>query len=178
MEYGFICFAYSKNETIAKIIAKVTSSQWSHSFITVPSILGKEVVMEAASNGIDMTLFDLSYRNNANESYEVYKFLVKPEKIDHSIVKCMKKLESSYAYLELPWFIWRALNKKLGRDIKSHNNWSTNGLVCSGLVRKFIENAGQGALLSGFGRDAVAPQDIYEIVLAHPELFQLVEKKV
>jgi hypothetical protein len=177
LDYGYVCFAYTKNEFIANAISSITQSKWSHSFITIPPILDQRVVMEAAGNGIDVTMFNLSYKNNPNESYEIYRFKAPKDKIDKSIISCMEILERPYPYLELLWFMWRRLNKVFGRDIKDQNNWFRNGLVCSGLVRKFIEGAGFKKLFHGFGVDSVCPQDIYEIVLVHPKLFELVEKK-
>ena len=178
MEYGYICFAYSKNEFIAWAIAKVTKSQWSHSFITVPPMLGKEMVMEAAGQGVSMCEFDLNYRNNPNQKYEVYKLNIDASTTDPSILTCMAALETSYGYLEYPWFIWRYINKLFGRDIKGQNNWCQNGtFVCSQLCRKYAEGRGLTALCSALGNGSMSAQDLYEIVLGHPELFTLVEKK-
>lgn len=177
MDYGYVCFSYTKNELIAKLIAKITQSKWSHSFIVVPPVLEKEMVMEAASNGISMTTFQENYRDNANESYEVYRVFAPKNKVDKSILSCMERLERPYPYLELLWFVWRRINKFFGKDIKDQNNWFTNGVVCSGLVRKFLEGSGLKRLFKGFGIDAVAPQDVYNIVLANPKLFELIEKK-
>jgi hypothetical protein len=178
VDYGYIAFSYTKNELTAKLIAKITQSKWSHSFIIVPPMLGKEMVMEAASNGISMATFQENYRDNPNESYEVYRFNAPQGKIDKSILNCMEKLERPYPYMELLWFVWRRINKVFGRDIKNQNNWFTNGVVCSGLVRKFIEGSGFKKLFKGFGIDAVAPEDAYEIVIANPKLFELIEKKI
>lgn len=177
MEYGYICFAYSKNEWIAKAIAWFTKSKWSHSFVTMPPILGREMAMEASASGVAMTPFDIAYRNNPNQTYEAYRFNIDPEQIDLSLLKCMNELETSYGYLEYPWFIWRSFNKLFGRDIKNQNNWSKQGTVCSGLVRQFIENSGHKELFTGFGIDSANAQDVYEIVKANLNLFQLVESK-
>lgn len=177
MEYGFVCFSYSKNEWIAKAIAWFTKSQWSHSFITVPNILGHEMAMEAAGKGVSMVLFDLAYRNNPNQAYEIYRFNITQDYKDYAILESMDLLETSYGLLEYPWFIWRYLNKAVGRDIKSYNNWSNKGTVCSELVRLYAQAAGYGHLFDGLGIASASAQDVYEIVLSHPELFELIEKK-
>lgn len=180
MEYGYICFAYSKNEWIAKAIAKITKSKWSHTFITIPPILGKEMVMEAGQGGIEVVMFDIAYRDNPDQIYEVYKINVDQSKIDASILKNMRDLETTYGFLEYPWFIWRGINSYFGRDIKNQDNWSQQGKVCSGLSRNFITDIDDpilSALFIKFGKSSTNAQDIYEIVLANPELFTLIEKK-
>lgn len=177
MEYGYICFAYTKNEWVPKEISAITHSKWSHSFITAPLMLGREMAMEAAAGGVSLVPFDIAYRNNPNQKYEVYKFKCDPDKIDASISKCMNELEMGYGYLQFPWFIWRAINESVGKDIKSQDNWSQKGIVCSGFARHFIEYAGYSELFAGFGKNSANAQDVYRIVLARPKLFELIEKK-
>jgi hypothetical protein len=142
MSYGYIGFAYSKGEFIASAICWFTKSKWSHSFITVPPMLEKEMVMEAAQGGVQMIPFDRGYRDNSTQIYEIYKFKVDQDSIDKSILECADHLEETYGFLQYPWFMWRSLNKLFGRDIKSQNNWSSQGEVCSDLTRRFIEGAG------------------------------------
>lgn len=177
MDYGHVCFAYSKNEWIAKAIAWFTRSKWSHSFITVPKILNKEMVMEAASGGTEMITFDQGYRNNPNQSYEIYRLKVDPATIDKGILKCLDNLEMPYGFLQYPWFMWRSLNRLFGRDIKKQDNWSQKNEVCSGLVESFLWGCDLDSLFADFGSNSVTAQDVYNIVLAHPELFELIEKK-
>ncbi len=177
IEYGYVCFAYSKNEWIAKAIAWFTRSQWSHSFITIPKILDREMAMEAGGNGVSAVPFDIAYRNNSNQKYEVYRFKCDSEKIDYAISKCMNKLETSYGYLEYPWFIWRSLNFLFKRDIKIQNNWSSQGTICSGLVRAYLEEAGYVELFKEYGIDSNSAQDVYNIVKSHSDLFELIEQK-
>lgn len=177
MKYGYVCFAYSKNEWVAKAIAWFTKSQWSHSFITVPPMLGKEMVMEAASGGTQTVMFDKAYRNNPNQKYEVYRLKVSKKVVDEAIIKCMERLEMPYGYLEYPWFIWRSINKFFGRDIKNQDNWSQKDEVCSGLASFFVKSAKLKALFSGFGKNSITAQDVYGVVKSHPELFELVESK-
>jgi len=178
MEYGYVCFAYTKNKWYDWCIAKLSRSKWSHSFFTCPPMLGNEMAMEACDGGVDVTMFDSSYRNNATQAYEVYRLKVPQALKDASIANRMKELETSYGILEYPWFIWRYINALFGRDIKSHNNWCQNGtIVCSQFLREYIADCGLASLFVGFGKGSVAPQDIYNIVLARPDLFELVESK-
>lgn len=174
-DYGYVCFSYS-NVWYDWCITKVTASRWSHAFITIPSIVGKQMVLQAVTSGVSAVPFDSAYRNNDKISYEIYKFKIKKGKIDSSISRCMNRLGTSYGFLEYPWLLWRALNMLVGRDIKSHSNWCEQGTICSGLVRSYIEECGYN-FFSEFGKDAVNPQDAYVVIKSHPELFELVESK-
>jgi len=175
MNYGYVCFAYS-NIWYDWCIAKVTGSKWSHTFITIPSIVGRQMVLEAVSDGVSASPFDIAYRTKANVTYEVYRFNCDPTKIDAAISQCMNRLETSYGYLEYPWLLWRYINSWFGRDIKSHNNWCQQGTVCSGLVRAYLESCGC-SFFDGFGKDAVTPSDAYKVVKTNPTLFELIESK-
>lgn len=178
MEYGHVCFAYSKNEWVAKAIAWFTGSQWSHTFITVPPVLGKEMAMEAASGGTQMVLFDQAYRGNSTQKYEVYHVKVSEEIIEQSIAQCLERLEMPYGYLEYPWFIWRYINKFFGRDIRGQDNWYQRDEVCAGLTNYYVSGLSLDVLFKDFGKNSVSAQDIYEIVKANPHLFELVEQQI
>lgn len=177
MEYGYVCFAYTKTEWLAKAIAWFTKSQWSHTFLTVPQILGQQMVMEAGGGGVEMATFDQNYRTSPNQKYEVYRVNLPQETIDKAITVCLYELEIPYGYLEYPWFIWRFINKWLGRDIKSQDNWSTDKKVCAGLVDIYMDALGLQDLSKDFGNNSITAQDIYEIVKANPQLFTLIESK-
>jgi len=177
MEYGYVCFAYSKNEWIAKVIAWFTKSQWSHCFITVPPMLEQEMVMEASEGGVEMITFNSAYRNNPTQKYEVYKVNCSQESTDQAILTCMGQLEVGYGFKHYPWFMWRSLCKLFGKDIKSQDNWCHSGDVCSDLTRLRLESGGLKDLLAGFGKNSASAQDLYEIVKTYPEFFELIESK-
>jgi len=178
-EYGFICFAYTNNKWYDWCIAKFSKSSWSHSFFTCPPMLGEEMVMEADSSGVSVCSFDQHYRQNSTQTYKVFRFKnVDQATIDAAIKNRIPELEVTYGYLEYPWFIWRYLNRMVGRDIKAQDNWCQNGNeVCSQFLREYISDCGYASLFDGYGKGSMAPEDIYQVVLAHPELFELVESK-
>jgi hypothetical protein len=178
MEYGYVCFAYTKNKWYDWCIAKLTRSQWSHAFITCPPMLNNEMAMEATRDGVTMCSFDERYRQDPSQIYQVFRFKIDQVAKNASIQNRIKELETLYGYLEYPWFAWRYLNSAFGRDIKSQNNWCQNGTeVCSQFVIEYISDCGCASLFNSFGKGSAAPQDVYEIVLAHPELFELIESK-
>jgi hypothetical protein len=178
-QYGYVCFAYTKNKWYDWCISKLTGSKWSHSFFTCPPMLGKEMLMEACGGGVSVSSFDIGYRNNVNQAYEVYQLKIDRATIDSSIKNQIKELEDSYAFLAYPWFMWRYLNRFLGRDIKAKDNWyqSQTTRICSQFLREFIEGCGFKSLFDGYGLGSASPQDIYTLVLSRPDLFELIESK-
>lgn len=175
--YGHVCFAMSKNEWIAKAIAWFTKSKWSHCFITVSPMSGKEMLMEAAGSGVDMLSFDIGYRDNPDQGYEVYRFKVDQVVIDAAILDCIKDLETPYGYYHYVWYIYRFINKFFGRDIKGQDNWFTKNEVCCNLTRHYLEAAGYKELFEGYGKNSESQEDVYQIIKSHPELFELIEIK-
>ena len=100
-------------------------------------MLGSEMCMEADGGGISVCSFDQHYRNDLTQQYQIFRFkLVSQATIDASIQNRIQELEVAYGYLEYPWFIWRYLNRMVGRDISGHDNWCQNGTkVCSQFLR-------------------------------------------
>ena len=76
MIYGHICFGLNKGNMYDVLIAKFTKSKWAHAFFTSPPILGQEMVMEADLHGVTSMPFNVGYRNNPKQSYEIYKFKI------------------------------------------------------------------------------------------------------
>ena len=87
----------------------------------------------------------------------------------------LSELETGYGFLQFPWFIWRKLNRLVGRDIKANNNWDTSGMICSQLCVAYLKACGLEKLLAGYGNGSIAPQDLQNIFIAHPELFEKTE---
>ena len=175
--YGHIVLANSKTAWLAQAIKWMTKSNWSHSLLTTPPQFGREMGLEAAMNGISSVPFDLQYRNNSDSGYRVYYVMVDDSIKDAAISTCLNDLESMYGYLEYPWFIWRAINRWFGRDIKSHNNWFSQGEVCSQLCVKYLTLCKLGQLFDGYGKNTITPQDLQEIINANPKYFELIETK-
>lgn len=172
MAHGQIVLACSKSGFISSAIRFFTKSKFSHSLITAPEMVGLPMCIEAAENGVSVIRFDEAYTQNTGESIEIWDVLIPNEVKDRGLVPTMDKLEKSYGFLELPWFIWRWMNGLVKRDIKAQNNWSHNGTICSQLCRVYLTNAGIGFLFEGYGKGSVAPQDISVIMNANPKFFK------
>jgi hypothetical protein len=160
---------------ISKAIRFITRSEYSHSLVTLPQLLTCDMCVEAASNGVTMQRFDTTYWTNPTQACDVYEIIGISQDIKDAAAKSiLNDLDTSYGYLELPWFIWRALNKAIGRDIKSHNNWCQNGDICSWLCTLYLTACGLGYLFEGYGKCSVCPQDLRNIFDANPTLFKKV----
>ena len=174
MAYGQIVLAGSKSGFVPSAIKILTKSKFSHSLITAPDMVKLPMCVEAAENGISVIRFDLAYTQNASENIEIWEVLVPNAAKDAGLTAAFDKLEKSYGFLELPWFIWRWMNTLVGRDIRAQNNWSHNGTICSQLCRIYLTKAGLGSLFESYGKGSVAPQDISAIMNANPKFFKKV----
>lgn len=173
--YGHIVLASTKSGFIPNAIKAVTNSQFSHSLVTLPDILGISMCIEAAEGGVDTTRFDTGYKNNLNEGYQVWRVKVESAAKDTAIKSILNDLEVGYGVLQFPWFIWRAVNRLFGKDIKAQNNWDTSGMICSQLCVAYLKACGLSSVFVGYGNGSIAPQDLQNIFVAHPEHFELIE---
>jgi len=173
MSYGDIVLSTSKSSFLSKCIRWFTKSQFSHSFITMPNTLGIPMCIEAAAGGVDACRFDSNYTNNPDEKMEIWTINIPQEMKDAAIKQLLDELEISYGYLSYPWFMWRKLNKLFGKDIKGQNNWSDNGMICSQLCVAYLKFCGLQEILKQYGNGSISPQDLQDILKAHPELFVL-----
>ena len=170
-DYGHIVLANSKKGIVPAIIRFFTKSQFSHSLIKLPDILGIPMCMEAADNGVSMLRFDLGYIDNKDQDINIFQVNISQEAKDRAIIHCLDSLEVRYGHLELLWFIWRAINKFFGRDIKNQNNWVENGIICSELCRIYLSSADLGNLFKDFGTGSLNAEDLRQIMLENPDIF-------
>lgn len=173
MTYGDIVLANSKTNWLSQCIKWFTSSKFSHSLITMPEVLSTQMCIEACAGGVDANRFDTNYLNNTDEGIEVWAINVPQATKDAALQKMLNELETSYGFLEYPWFMWRRLNKLFGRDIRAQNNWNDGGMICSQLCCAYLAACGLQSVLAGYGKGSIAPQDLQDIFKAHPDTFTL-----
>jgi len=174
MDYGDIALAGCKDNWLSKCIMWFTNSRFSHSFVTMPEILGIPMCIEAVEGGIDMSRYDTGYLNNMAEGLQVWFIDIDQEIKDEAIKNVINYLEVSYGFLEYAYFIWRKICLIFGKDIKSQDNWEANsGLICSQLCVTYLKACGLDDVLQGYGNGSIAPQDLQDIFKAHPETFVL-----
>jgi len=176
MSHGYIVLADTKSGFVPNSIKWITKSQFSHSFVTTPDVLGIPMCIEAAGGGVDYVRFDTGYVNNLGEGYQVWNIKIDQSIKDKAIVSILNDLEVGYGYLEFAWFVWRRICLAFGKDIKDQSNWAVNsGIICSQLCVAYLKACGLLSVLSGYGDGAIAPADLQSIFIAHPEYFELVE---
>lgn len=177
MEYGYIVLAGTRTGFFPNAIKWFTRSRFSHSLVTMPTILGLPICIEAADSGVNTVRFDKAYSHNTEQEYEIWKLNIAPEAIDAGIREVVDDLETAYGFLEYPWFVWRSICRVFGKDIKHQDNWCTRGTICSELCVAFLKACGLGHTLAGYGEGSVSPQDLQDIFKAHPAVFELVAYK-
>jgi len=179
MVYGHIVLARRWGNILSATNCFITGSYWSHAFTTVCTPYGRLLTIEAEAQGVTSCPFDINYEQDFSRDYIMYEVNIPQEAIDFGIDAALNKLESGYGYIQMPWFIWRAICNLFGKDIKSQNNWfSSDGTLCSQLAVEYLQAAGLGNLFADFGSGSVSPQDIYLIVKANPQIFTEVESRI
>jgi hypothetical protein len=174
--YGNIVLASTKNGFIPNAIKWFTQSQFSHSLVIIPEMLGIPMCIEAAESGVNTVRFDKNYINDVNEGYQVWSVKVGNSVKRDAIKSISNDLEIGYGFLQYPYFIVRRICLLFGKDIKSKNNWfSKDGMICSQLVVAYLTACGLSFVFEGYGLGSIAPQDLQNIFKVHPELFELVE---
>ena len=176
MSYGNLVLASTKKGIIPNAIKWFTNSVFSHSFVTMPDILGTPMCMDASESGVDMLRFDYGYSDNPGQGYQVWELKLPQNVKDKAIVQILKDLETSYGFLAFPWFVWRKVCRWFGKDVKAQNNWSQAGMICSQLCVAYLLACGLESVFKGYGTGSIAPQDLQNIFVAHPELFEKIEE--
>lgn len=174
--YGNIVLASTKNGFLPNAIKWFTNSRFSHSLVTMPDILNTPMCIEAAEGGVDFTRFDSGYVNNTNEGYQVWNIKINQSKKDKALVSILDDLEISYGYFQYLFFIWRRICLFFGKNIKNKNNWINEGMICSQLCVAYLKACGLKKIFKNYGKGAIAPQDLQDIFLAHPDLFEMIEQ--
>lgn len=129
--------------------------------------------------------FDSHYRDNPESYYDIYQIspsVVSQAEIDAGLKQVFEEYAGmTYGFLQLPWFIWRWINRKFGRDIHRELNWFNTNIICSGEVFDYWIYLGLGMIIpttmSQYHQSTIAPADILSIVKRNPDLFVLVEQK-
>ena len=151
----------------------VTASKWSHSFV----VIDEETVLEA-NKRVEETPLSF-YRNHPNASYELYRIVkADPDRVTRAIGHiCRVYTGNEYGYLQIPFFLFRAVYRWLGKQYES-KTW-TAGTICSELVYVYQELVADWfvGVDSSIDSDTCSPQDLYEIVKANPDCYQLIERK-
>jgi hypothetical protein len=166
---------------LATLIRYFTKSKISHTLL-IQNPLGESLTTQEASSIVQVVSFDHHYRDPAQlQSYSVYRVKASEEAKQASLKKVFDEFAGvTYGKLQLIWFVYRAFNERiLRRDVRKQKNWMSDGVICSELVYWYLWYLGEPyqTLLAPWNPDTIQAQDLLNIVLTHPELFELIEEK-
>lgn len=174
---GMIGFSARQNNLMSKMI-RFFIGRFSHTFVTtlpfggVPSLQEAELLIQV----VPLTKYT-NDKHNPFCLFEIAPEFASEEVINKALLECYEEYAGvTYGVLQLPWFMWAWLNKKIGRDISHSNNWFTRGVICSELVYYFLVKLGPEfkALVEEYNADVIQPVELYNILSAHPKMFKLV----
>ena len=160
-------------------VKSITNSKWSHSFFLLGEVMGQMAAIEAELD-ISVVPWQREYVDKNEDYYEVYRLLkASPEDQDRAAKYCYYNYaEEAYGFFAIPWFVYRIYMKKWF-GIKVTNNWSKSGMFCSGLTYNYLDQVGNEYkdVLNDFDQYSLCPQDLYDIILKRPDLFEFVGKR-
>jgi hypothetical protein len=172
---------FSNNKSGGFLIRFFTRSKITHNFVFTYPIGGLAAVQEASAK-VQIVPFEKNYYRNPNYSYEIYRvrapFVTQPD-IDGAVRKIFKDYAGKkYGWFQLLWFPYRWFKETVLRqkEVYREKNWFTKGVICSELQFWYLKylDAEFSELLRNYDGDTVQPNDMLQIVKAHPEYFELI----
>jgi hypothetical protein len=160
-----------------------TFSKWSHCFITLYPVGTEPTVLEADAD-VSVVPWSREYGTARDEAFDLWRIkdgLVDPALMAQVLQQVFHDFsEVQYGILQYPWFIWWWFNKKyLNRDISNQKNWFTKWIICSEIIYWYFTYLGDPfkSLVAQYSGDTMQPQNVQDILSAHPELFEKVATK-
>lgn len=178
IRHGMIGFGGKRSGFYPNAVRFFTKSKWSHCFVVIPQVLGELSVIEADLK-VQIVPFQKEYVEKNADYYEVWEPIYAT---DSDVYRAttdifIKNAGEIYGFLQIPWFAWRAFMRIFG--VKLRRNWFKDGEICSELLWSYLMELGPKYrnAFSILTEDECSPEDIYEIVLSRPDLFQFVTKR-
>lgn len=155
---------------IAKCIRFFTKSQWSHTFaVTMEDAFLGPIVEEAGPVGVVNAGID----KYIDGPFYLKLWMPKTTEADvnRGIQRIFPMLNKSYGYFMLLGFILVWLWYKT--TLRKANNPFRGGIICSELVLEYLKAVfPEEQALQKMDRDTTSPEDVYEFILNHPDLFE------
>ena len=159
-----------------------TGYPFTHSAIIVDPVRGLTSVL--SSNEVVTILPLQNYFDEPDTDIMIYELIGFDEyNIKESVDSIYKSYAgASYGYLQITWFVFRWLCKRIGIDIKGKRNYAPNGMICSEMVWDYMSLLKTNytefyKFLNEWTKDTVHVGDISEIIKSFPYLFKLVYEK-
>lgn len=180
IQQGDIAFSGKrKSNWYSNAVKAITRSKWSHAFLLMGNACNELSVLESQLN-ILCVPWIREYVKRDNDYYEVFKPIkASQEDIKRATHYCYYEYSGEvYGFLEIPWFVYRIYAKRWFGYI-AKKNWSSDGIFCSELVFEYLYqlDGEYRELLKDFTPDTASPQDLYELVLSRPDLFEFIIKR-
>ena len=156
-----------------------TKSKWSHCFYIGPEYMGMYMAIETDLK-VQVVPFQKEYIEKKEDVYELYRPIKATLSDVHTASKATFYITAgeTYGFFQIPWFALRSLFKWFfNKTLK--NNIETDGVICSELLIIYLQGLG-GLYLDAFKHckiNETSPEDIYEIVLSRPDLFEFVGER-
>lgn len=174
-----IYFSNNKKGFLPKLIRFFTKSNVSHCGIICDPFENIPSAIES-SDLVQIVPFSRNYIESKNEEYILFKLSGEAEVPATLGPLFIKYAGLKYGYFQLIWFMWRWLTNLFGVDISRQKNWFTNNVICSELVYDYfimLNHPDVNEKLKDFNQDTVQADDLLNIVISLPHVFEFVESK-
>mgnify|MGYP002353996246 FL=1 len=175
---GMIGFGGKRSGFYPNAVRFFTKSKWSHCFVVINQVFGEVSVIEADLK-VQVVPFHREYVEKNADYYEVWEPIAAT---DSDVLRAtssvyLQDAGKIYGFLQIPWFAFRAVMRFFGVELR--RNWYRDGEICSELLWNYLMQLGPKYknAFSVFTEDECSPEDLYDIVLIRPDLFQLVTKR-
>lgn len=175
-EPGDIGFSFSSG-WVQRVIRAITVSRWSHCFV-IGEAFGAAAVLEAGDWACQVVSFNLHYAQRPGTRYRVWRpILATPAERYAALGRVYEDLSGSrYGWLQLPWFIWNLFCRCVFRRPSPIKNPFPGGTICSELTWLYLHELGEPyrALVRAASPNEVSAQDLEDLILDNPKLFEIV----
>lgn len=165
---GAVCFSYPKKEKLlSKVIARVTKSTYSHTFVGAPEYLGQPMVIEASFGGVDVTTWRHYDKKYTLSIFMPRDDLIPPDEILKAVTSAAdKNLGMPYGFAML---VKMGLSYILGLVGIEYTPPRSRDLVCSQFVLRYLRLIpGVAHDFLGLDERTVSPAQLYNMLLKHP----------
>jgi hypothetical protein len=165
LETSDVGFLMQKNWLVARIIAWLMGSKWSHSFIIIESGVLATYICETTEYEVVISPLK-KYIDDENVNLEVFR----PKKGRHeqkikSAMECMNQIGTSYGWFQLVSLGLRRILMRLGIRIP---NFIRQGVVCNGVVLYGLRNIPIRGV-EGIDPESIDTEELYQIVSNSPD---------
>lgn len=181
MHMGDIAFSHPRKMGFySKAVRYLTKSNWSHCFIGIADFYDAPAVLESDLK-CQVVDFYSEYVTKNKDVYEIWR----PIKASQELIRISTKqcylnyAGETYGFLQIPWFAVRSILKWLKINHLS-KNWFPDGIICSELVIEYLLflDPEYYEAFKGLTPNETSPEDIYQIVINRPDLFEKTQSTV